>query len=469
MPLLAYSARMSSGTMHYSYLNSTGWAEIEKFTDEELDAKCPLGRKSKLENGVILQEKVEDPEKGGTLCCNKNKFFQCFSITLRPKDVVFLNGVDEDIPPGSFGKVTEVSPPHVYAKFPRGEWPFWPESLRLGVAPTEPRKPNDWFCNCDDCISTLSENVDFLSYGIRTVSQPNTGVHTMEVRAEFDPKVKDLYSAPRQFAKGHKYVLFLYPFNDPNAAFGFKKTLCARLSCWAKRDYRVVLRIVDSVAAAQKIVTMFPRRSLHHVIIGGHGAARRIRFGEEVVGDFTVGEKESTRLLTLLREKLQISGSVLLDACDTARQVWVGSNFFTWVGDLLPSRRVVAAEVDLSDSMWEQQDNHECLSSDSVVFKRDGVDVTAMRHAGRALCHDLSVEEIEVWASESKKCETYCGGTCATAASLWAADERVDANVRLDPTKEKYSISGCIFSRRMVCQLVPPPADQAEEEDENLT
>eukprot|EP00929_Paragymnodinium_shiwhaense_P028427 TRINITY_DN16476_c0_g1_i2.p1 TRINITY_DN16476_c0_g1~~TRINITY_DN16476_c0_g1_i2.p1 ORF type:complete len:336 (-),score=30.01 TRINITY_DN16476_c0_g1_i2:429-1436(-) len=230
------------------------------------------------------------------------------------------------------------------------------------------------------------------------------------MRADLTPKtirVSDVRGVTRQisvydehgnFVPGVPYVLFLQPEDDHNGAFSFADLLCSRINCWQKRHYQVVMRRVSTTDEAMDVISKFPDRSIHHVILAGHGSPLGLSWGgfSRWHGIMTKLGPTTKNFLRQLRQKLILVGStVLLDSCSTAADTRLGQNFFKFVASHFPGSRVIGSQQDLSDDMFELADlGADCIAADTVAFRELGDNVTAASAGGLPKCSELSVEEM---------------------------------------------------------------------------
>jgi len=281
-----------------------------------------------------------------------------------------------------------------------------------------------------------------------------------------------LHDSRGGFVPGYKYVLFLYPSADHNGAFGFKGMFCQRISCWISRGYEVVMRTVSGVPQASAVLDLFPEKSLHHVILGGHGTSTRLFFGtrRHDTPALEVETSATNKLLMKLRGKLLVDASVTLDACSTAKDRgfddWfigsrivhgikygnrAGGTLFNYVASKLPGRKVTASKVSLTDSMWTAP-NNECITGDNVVFIENGENKTASRDLGKPNCKELSEAEIFDRAAEGLFCLSRCRSWCSNSVAEFSAALQAKVGAKEVPG-ETVQYNPCWIGRKEVCRL----------------
>jgi len=79
---------------------------------------------------------------------------------------------------------------------------------------------------------------------------------------------------------GQNNVVWLYPAGD-NLAFGINPNVCHRLSVWSETACSVQVRRVSSVGEAAGYLSSLPESSILHLVLGGHGTGRALRWGPD--------------------------------------------------------------------------------------------------------------------------------------------------------------------------------------------
>uniref|UniRef100_A0A7S2M2S4 CHAT domain-containing protein n=1 Tax=Zooxanthella nutricula TaxID=1333877 RepID=A0A7S2M2S4_9DINO len=219
-----------------------------------------------------------------------------------------------------------------------------------------------------------------------------------------------------EYSAEYKYVLFLTtdPHHDHNLAFGMSKLLCERFLCWGRRGFDVVVRHVDSVAHARKEIRKFPRRSIHHVSLGGHGDSLGLQLGKDKL---FVGDKDSRALFRELRDKTKLNASVLLDSCSTGKSFLGLTSLFRGASTALSGRRVLVATQALDDGMWVPEKEGQCLTGDRVVFRKGDKDVYVIAPQGQPRCKEFDEEDIR--GNIGQVCLASCSQTCLQAQEFW--------------------------------------------------
>lgn len=82
------------------------------------------------------------------------------------------------------------------------------------------------------------------------------------------------------------------------------------------------MRTVSDMPQASAVLDLFPEKSLHHVILGGHGSSTQLFFGTRRHDSpaLEVEASATNKFLMKLRGKLLVDASVTLDACSTAKE-----------------------------------------------------------------------------------------------------------------------------------------------------
>eukprot|EP00929_Paragymnodinium_shiwhaense_P048142 TRINITY_DN24387_c0_g1_i1.p1 TRINITY_DN24387_c0_g1~~TRINITY_DN24387_c0_g1_i1.p1 ORF type:complete len:302 (+),score=48.02 TRINITY_DN24387_c0_g1_i1:404-1309(+) len=242
-------------------------------------------------------------------------------------------------------------------------------------------------------------------------------------------------------------ILMLYPKTDHNGALSMTvhSTLCERLRCWAMspHGYQVDLRFIRSFAEAEAAVSEYADRSLHQVVLAGHGNPTALHwggFGREARPESTVayGSSETDSLLKNLKPKMKLDSFLLLDACEVAweydndmlarikshavRQRYQqnidlkmpknGSrpglayhNLFHYVASTMSGVSVTASKKTLYPHMFEKAGG-ECLRGDALGFTNGTKSNVRIWQ-----CKDLqSLEELQ----EEARCLSTCGVSCNT-------------------------------------------------------
>eukprot|EP00418_Pyrodinium_bahamense_P032451 CAMPEP_0179144136 /NCGR_PEP_ID=MMETSP0796-20121207/69408_1 /TAXON_ID=73915 /ORGANISM="Pyrodinium bahamense, Strain pbaha01" /LENGTH=467 /DNA_ID=CAMNT_0020844305 /DNA_START=3 /DNA_END=1406 /DNA_ORIENTATION=- len=429
--------------VHRHHTLSLANSVFARTAPERLQEQCPLFRD---ERNPGLLKHSGSPETR-ECCSNAALLYNCDALAFEIGDIVMWSSFDADIPRGSLGNVTKLDPPFAIARFRSGLYKFGVSQLRLVKDTTKDRH---WFCHCDACRA-IQEKVQFSKYLVEQQEKDGKVEH-IRVWAEFQPK-----GAQKKFTANRRYVLFLYPMSDSNNAFAFREQLCERVACWQQRGYSVVFRVVASTVQARVILNQFDDRSIHHVILGGHGTATTLKWGDGTDGKLKLNGWANNVLLKL-RAKLLLNATVILDSCSSAADVSWGRNVFTAVAHALPGRKIVGATVDLKESMWVQAPGTECLAGDSVIFAENGVTLMKVAEPGLPHCEEMTQNDIEHSLLQGGRCLSGCRSRCPSTLQVWR-QSGVLGNLRVtlaysgESQDEHRSV--CFFGSQSVCQILP--------------
>lgn len=232
------------------------------------------------------------------------------------------------------------------------------------------------------------------------------------------------------------------------------------------------MRTVSDMPQASAVLDLFPEKSLHHVILGGHGSSTQLFFGTRRHDSpaLEVEASATNKFLMKLRGKLLVDASVTLDACSTAKERgfddWkigsrivhgirygnrAGGTLFNYVASKLPGRKVTASKISLTDSMWNSLDS-ECVTGDNVVFIENDEDQTASRDVGKPNCKELSETQVLDRAAEGLLCLSRCRSWCSDSVAEWSAALQAKVSAKEVPG-ETVQYNPCWVGRKEVCRL----------------
>jgi len=170
------------------------------------------------------------------------------------------------------------------------------------------------------------------------------------------------------------------------------------------------------VADALKEVGKFPRRSIHHVVLSGHGSCTTLQLGEDTL---EVSSSETKEFFRALMHKTKLNASITLESCSVGEQRFCGlKNLFREVSDTMSGRRVLAATRDLTKAMssFYKQDDNACLTGDTAVSRKSEDDYVVSL-AGQPRCKEFDEKDIK--DNIGKVCLAQCWKTCYAALNDW--------------------------------------------------
>eukprot|EP00929_Paragymnodinium_shiwhaense_P105252 TRINITY_DN70192_c0_g1_i1.p1 TRINITY_DN70192_c0_g1~~TRINITY_DN70192_c0_g1_i1.p1 ORF type:complete len:268 (-),score=37.43 TRINITY_DN70192_c0_g1_i1:208-1011(-) len=211
------------------------------------------------------------------------------------------------------------------------------------------------------------------------------------------------------------------------------------MGCWARGGFDVEFRYVDRVQDAMEIIRDYPERSLHQVVLGGHGCNRGVFWSETM--DLAYGDGGVADFYRELNKKLKLKSHLFLFACSTAAepmsdeklesQPWPQhvkekvaeeqrkkfptdpkmpsleyTNFFHFTAAILSGVEVLASKPVLYHTALKQGVGADCMRGDTLTL-------TDEKRSQQPIwrCKDLrSVDELHI----VKKCSSECGKECNT-------------------------------------------------------
>mmetsp|Transcript_42454 Transcript_42454/g.98357 ORF Transcript_42454/g.98357 Transcript_42454/m.98357 type:complete len:437 (+) Transcript_42454:37-1347(+) len=407
----------------------------------DLARQCPLERDAS-DPRLFRRRSAAASAENDSCCSGGGLLYNCdaFDFIVVGDEVKVMQSY-EDIPKGSVGIVQKLEPPHAEVKFGKTAWTLEISDLRRKGIPAAgaPDSNSSWTCSCH--CEAVEVHMDIVRYAVEEQDSRH-----FRVWADLEPKAEHA-------EKGR--VLFLYPESDGNNAFAFREQLCSRMACWQQRGFAVSLRVVGNISAANRVLEHFGSKSLSHVVLGGHGNPRGITWGKGDEGKLKVGDRATELFLFALREKLLISGSVTLDACETARDLRGTLNFFEFAASKLPGRRVIGATVKLKTSMWKPGPDSECLSGDTVIFVENGTEKMRIQQTGKPNCKEMPAAQVQASAKAGGLCLTRCRETCWMA--WWGLSHKgvfgnLSVSLVIEPG-EDAGINPCNPGRKTLCRM----------------
>jgi len=120
-----------------------------------------------------------------------------------------------------------------------------------------------------------------------------------------------------------KNVLYLYPEEDYNYAFGINGNVCHRMYNWHSYACSVHMKRVSSVEQSIEALDDFSTNSIKHAVLGGHGTGWNLRWGGGPAcgrGLLCIGASGGmgASFLKKLSEKMHHHGSIFLDSCSSS-------------------------------------------------------------------------------------------------------------------------------------------------------
>jgi len=189
---------------------------------------------------------------------------------------------------------------------------------------TDEEVPEEAYAMTEKCAPNYTQNIDVNSGGRASANYYCTNSQWDDFAWKFGITAyapNDQSLSQKNFHFGSKckgVVVWFYPKEDHNNAFGVNWNVCHRLLNWAYKACGVYLYRVNSVSDAYNHLQQFSDKSIRHAVLGGHGGGWFLHWGSAADGYLKANDEWAKAFLTLLNQKMLRHGSIFTDSCLSA-------------------------------------------------------------------------------------------------------------------------------------------------------